>query len=109
MQFPILSVIVFTPIVAGLLILLIPAERKTEIRVAALAAARLRCALDLGLFFLRYRRWWLPVHRKIYLAAGAGHLLPRRYGWDERSAGLAHRYRDVHRGLDLLGHRRPAA
>jgi NADH-quinone oxidoreductase subunit M len=39
MQFPILSVIVFTPILAGLLIILIPAERKTEIRVAALAAA----------------------------------------------------------------------
>ena len=38
MQFPILSVIVFTPIVTGLLILLIPAERKNEVRVAALAA-----------------------------------------------------------------------
>ena len=38
MQFPILSVIVFTPIIAGLLILLIPEERKNEIRVAALAA-----------------------------------------------------------------------
>ena len=41
MQFPILSFIVFTPIVAGLLILLIPADRKTEVRVAALAAGAL--------------------------------------------------------------------
>ncbi len=39
MQFPILSVIVFLPIAAGLLILLMPAERKTEIRVTALAAS----------------------------------------------------------------------
>ena len=32
MQFPVLSIIVFTPAVAGLLILLIPANRKTETR-----------------------------------------------------------------------------
>jgi NADH-quinone oxidoreductase subunit M len=36
--FPFLSVIIFTPIISGLLILLIPGERKTEIRVTALAA-----------------------------------------------------------------------
>jgi len=39
MTFPILSIIVFTPIVAGMLILLFPAERKNEVRVTALAAA----------------------------------------------------------------------
>ena len=39
MQFPILSVIVFTPIVAAILILLIPPNRKAEVRVTALAAA----------------------------------------------------------------------
>ncbi len=39
MTFPILSVIAFTPLAAGLLILLFPAQRKTEIRVTALAAA----------------------------------------------------------------------
>lgn len=39
MQFPILSVIIFTPLVAGLLILLFPPERKTEARVTALAAS----------------------------------------------------------------------
>jgi hypothetical protein len=45
MNFPILSVITFTPLVAGLLILMLPAERKNEARVAALAAgyrARIR-------------------------------------------------------------------
>ncbi len=50
MTFPILSIIVFTPIAAGLVILLFPAERKTAIRVAALAAA----ALDLGLSLWAY-------------------------------------------------------
>ena len=51
MQFPILSVIVFTPIIAGLLILLIPAERKNEIRVAALAAGAIALILSLWLYF----------------------------------------------------------
>ena len=37
--FPFLSVIIFTPIITGMLILLIPGERRTEIRVTALAAA----------------------------------------------------------------------
>ena len=35
MTFPILSVIVFTPIAAGMLILLLPAQRKNEVRVTA--------------------------------------------------------------------------
>ena len=39
MQFPVLSVIVFTPILAGMLILMLPAERKNETRTVALAAA----------------------------------------------------------------------
>ncbi len=51
MQFPILSVIVFTPLVAGLLILLMPGERKTEIRVTALAAATFAVALSLWVYF----------------------------------------------------------
>src|SRR3989337_2600071 len=50
MTFPILSIIVFTPIAAGMLILLFPAERKTAIRVAALTAA----AIDLGLSLVAY-------------------------------------------------------
>lgn len=51
MQFPIISVIVFTPLIAGLLILLIPADRKTEVRVAALAAGAFAMALSIWLYF----------------------------------------------------------
>jgi len=51
MQFPILSVIVFTPMVAGLLILLIPGERKTEVRVAALAAGAFALGLSIWAYF----------------------------------------------------------
>lgn len=51
MQFPILSVIVFTPILAAVLILLIPAERKTEVRVTALAAATFALALSVWAYF----------------------------------------------------------
>jgi len=51
MQFPILSFIVFTPLIAGLLILLIPRERKREVRVAALAAGIVALALSIGLYF----------------------------------------------------------
>ncbi len=51
MQFPILSVIVFTPILAGMLILLIPADRKTEVRVTALAAALFALFLSAWVYF----------------------------------------------------------
>lgn len=51
MQFPIISVIVFTPLIAGLLILLIPADRKTEVRVAALAAGAFAMVLSIWLYF----------------------------------------------------------
>ncbi len=51
MQFPVLSVIVLSPIIAGLLILLIPANRKTEIRMAALAAATLAMLLSAWVYF----------------------------------------------------------
>lgn len=51
MQFPILSFIVFTPLIAGLLILLIPGERKTEVRVAALAAGALAMILSIWIYF----------------------------------------------------------
>ena len=50
MQFPILSVIVFTPIVAGILILLIPGNRKTEVRVTALAAATFAMLLSVWVY-----------------------------------------------------------
>ena len=51
MQFPILSFVVFTPVVAGILILLIPGERKNEIRVTALAAGTLALVLSLWVYF----------------------------------------------------------
>jgi NADH-quinone oxidoreductase subunit M len=51
MQFPILSVIVFTPLTAGLLILLLPAERKSEARVVALAAATFALFLSIWVYF----------------------------------------------------------
>lgn len=51
MQFPILSVIVFTPIITALLLLLIPGERKTEVRVAALAAAFIAMSLSIWVYF----------------------------------------------------------
>ena len=49
--FPFLSVIIFTPIISGLLILLIPGERKTEIRVTALAAAFFALVLSGWVYF----------------------------------------------------------
>ncbi len=51
MGFPIISVIVFTPIVTALLILLIPSERKNEIRVTALAAATFALLLSGWVYF----------------------------------------------------------
>jgi NADH-quinone oxidoreductase subunit M len=51
MDFPILSFIVFTPIVAGLLIFLIPGDRKNEIRVTALAAGSLALLLSIWVYF----------------------------------------------------------
>jgi NADH-quinone oxidoreductase subunit M len=51
MQFPILSFIVFTPIIAGVLILLIPAERKNEIRATALAASVFSLLLSFWVYF----------------------------------------------------------
>ncbi len=53
MTFPILSIIVFTPLVAGMLILLFPAERKTEVRVTALAAATFALFLS-GWVYVQY-------------------------------------------------------
>jgi len=55
MTFPFLSIIVFTPIVTGMLLLLFPAERKTAIRVTALAAASIALLLSLWVY-LTYDR-----------------------------------------------------
>ncbi|RQW76675.1 MAG: NADH-quinone oxidoreductase subunit M [Methanothrix sp.] len=50
MQFPILSVIIFTPLVAGILILLYPAERKDAVKITALTAMILSFLLSLWAF-----------------------------------------------------------
>ncbi len=51
MNFPVLSVIVFTPLVAAALILLMPADRKNEVRVIALAAAVFALTLSIWTYF----------------------------------------------------------
>jgi NADH-quinone oxidoreductase subunit M len=68
MPFPILSVIVFTPIIAGMLILLIPAERKTEIRMAALAAGAFCLLLSIYVYFG-------------YDVSAGGYQFMERYNW----------------------------
>jgi NADH-quinone oxidoreductase subunit M len=68
MAFPILSVIVFTPIIASLLILMIPADRKAEVRVAALAAATFALGLSIWMYFS-------------YDKAAAGYQFVEKYAW----------------------------
>jgi len=50
MAFPVLSVIVFTPVVAALIILMIPARRKTAVRTVALTAASFALLLSLWVY-----------------------------------------------------------
>ena len=68
MTFPFLTVITFTPLVAGLLILLMPAERKTEVRVVALAAGVFATILSVYTYFA-------------YNQATAGYQFIERYDW----------------------------
>ncbi len=50
MTFPVLSVIVFTPLAAALIILMLPPQRKTEARSVALAAATFDLLLSLWVY-----------------------------------------------------------
>lgn len=68
MNFPVLSIIVFSPIVAAMVILLIPAERKTEARGVALAAAIFALLLSL----------WVYLS---YDKAAAGYQFTEQYNW----------------------------
>jgi NADH-quinone oxidoreductase subunit M len=68
MQFPVLSVIVFVPVIAGVIILLLPKERLTEIRMAALAAAFIAMALAAWVYFS-------------YDIASAGYQFVEEYQW----------------------------
>ena len=51
MQLPVLSIIIFTPIIAGLIIFLLPKERVNEIKILALASAALSMLLSLVVYF----------------------------------------------------------
>jgi NADH-quinone oxidoreductase subunit M len=68
MQFPLLSFIVFTPIITALLILLIPEERKTEVRMAALAAGAFALILSIWAYFS-------------YDISTAGYQFIEKYNW----------------------------
>ena len=51
MQIPILSIIIFTPLVAGLIILLLPTSKKVAVKVIALVAACLTLAFSVWAYF----------------------------------------------------------
>lgn len=51
MSFPLLSAITFTPVTVGMLLLLFPADRHTEIRITALAGATLTLLLSVWAYF----------------------------------------------------------
>jgi NADH-quinone oxidoreductase subunit M len=68
MNFPFLSVITFTPIVAALLILLLPAQRKNEARAVALGAAVFALILS----------FWVFLN---YDQAAGGYQFIEKYNW----------------------------
>ncbi len=68
MQFPILSAIVFTPLITALILFLIPGERKSEIRVTALAASIITFAMSIWVYFS-------------YDTAVAGYQFIEKYTW----------------------------
>src|SRR6185436_3673981 len=68
MNFPVLSVITFTPLVAALIILLLPPQRKNEARAVALAAAIFALTLSAWVYFT-------------YNHTTAGYQFIERYNW----------------------------
>jgi len=68
MQFPFLSVIVFTPLVAALIILLYKPEQKRAVRITALSAAAFALLLS-GIVYLSYDK------------AAAGYQFLEKYNW----------------------------
>ena len=68
MNFPVLSVITFTPIVAAMIILLMPAEKKNETRGVALAAAIFALLLSFWVYFS-------------YDKVAAGYQFVEKYNW----------------------------
>ncbi len=86
MNFPFLSVITFTPMAAALLILMLPADRKTEVRVTALAAGVFATILSLYVYFAYdqsvggfqfvEQHTWVPQFGISYLVGVDGVSLP---------------------------------
>jgi NADH-quinone oxidoreductase subunit M len=68
MNFPVLSVITFTPIVAAVIILLLPAQRRNETRAVALAAATFALILS----------FWMYLN---YDQVAGGYQFTERYNW----------------------------
>ena len=68
MNFPVLSVITFTPITAALILLLMPAHRKNEVRAVALASASFALILSLWMYFS-------------YDQSAAGYQFIEKYDW----------------------------
>ena len=68
MNFPVLSIITFIPIVAALIMLMVPAQRKNEVRAIALASATLALILSAWVYFT-------------YDQATGGYQFIERYDW----------------------------
>jgi NADH-quinone oxidoreductase subunit M len=68
MNFPVLSIITFTPMVAAVLILLLPAQRKNEARAVALMAATFALILSIWVYFS-------------YDQSAAGYQFIEKYNW----------------------------
>ena len=68
MNFPVISIITFTPIVAGMIILLMPSEKKNETRGIALAAAIFALLLSL----------WVYIN---YDTSAGGYQFVEQYNW----------------------------
>jgi NADH-quinone oxidoreductase subunit M len=68
MNFPVLSIITFTPMVAAVIMLLLPAQRKNETRAVALAAATFALILSFWVYFN-------------YNQAAGGYQFVEKYNW----------------------------
>ncbi len=88
MTFPFLSVIVFTPAAASMIILLVPAQKKNLARAMALSAAVLDLALSLTVYltYLTQHLTGYQFIQQIPLAAGVRHHL--HFGVDGMSLPL---------------------
>lgn len=86
MQFPILSVLIFTPLAAGLILLMLPEEKKTWIKGIALAAGIIVLALSIwvyasydiaqGGYQFQERVNWLPAFGISYYVGVDGISVP---------------------------------